>query len=157
MTERTPWFVPGPAVERVGVRERVTIPRERPRGVILAFLMGATPSATGVDAQTLGVPFNPRDGTFLQFRVLRVLFRVETVGTTASRIALEKSCGAGKFEAQTVVQIELPASEYEHAIANLPTVLRSGDKLRANVVQIGTTSAKWLLQVEIGEVAREDP
>lgn len=145
--------VPTPAVEQHGTAGKiVTIPEDRPRGLVICLMSGFTPGLTGADPVVIALPRNPVTGDRMIFRVQQIRFRMETTGSTSSRILVEISQGSAKFEARTLAGLEVLANEYEETVTQVAQRLKTNDLLRVNVVKIGTSSATWSVLVELGEV-----
>ena len=110
-----------------------------------------TPLIIGPDAAEVPIPYSSIDGvTQVSWSVKRINIRAQTAESVSSSIAIEKSIVAGAFAATEIGRILLPTSSYEAFTGSLSTV-NSGDKMRFNVIQLGT-STNWTLLVEISPI-----
>jgi hypothetical protein len=114
-------------------------------GRVIVFCSAFTPAATGADTGEVTVPSNPSGST--TWNVAAIRLRVQTAGGAPS-ITIEASSAATAFVATTVGSVTLGTGDYEGiTIAGLPTVT-VGDKLRFNVIDLGTAQ-NWTIEVEL--------
>jgi hypothetical protein len=111
-----------------------------------------TPSGTGGDAEEIIVPYHPETGGELVWNVTKAALRVSTSGGSPS-LRWEKFQGAGEFvSAGTLATVTLAADAHEAVVAVSGATIRSGDKVRVNVLATGT-AINWcarLWAVEAG-------
>jgi len=108
-----------------------------------------TPTAIGPDPAELTVPFSNDGITPVNWAVRGIRFRVQTAGGAPS-VRIEKSPGAGLFAPSTVGTVTLGAGAYEgNSVSSLGSVT-SGEKLRFNVLETGT-SEHWTIQVDLAQ------
>jgi hypothetical protein len=106
-----------------------------------------TPTSTGADAAELTVP-HEYDGTLAaDWTVRRVNFRVGTAGGSPS-VQLQKSTSAGVFSPADLVTVTLGSNAYEGYAAGIFGTATSGDKLRMNVLELGTAQ-NWTVTVQL--------
>ena len=112
----------------------------------LVLCAGYTPSGTGGDVAEFIVPYQT-DGSVVSYVLSRVSLRVSVAGGAPS-VEIEKSTGTGIFSAASVGSVTLGVGDYEASeTAGLGTV-QSGDKLRFNVLALGTAQ-NWTVSVEM--------
>ena len=117
--------------------------------MLLCLCAAFTPLTAGPDAAEVAVPYDPADGvTSIAWTLRWIGLRVQTAGG-APAVTIEKSSGTGVFTPTSVGTVTLGAGASEAmATAGLGTV-NSGDKMRFNVVALGTAS-NWTVAVELG-------
>jgi hypothetical protein len=93
------------------------------------------------------------DGAAMTFDLTRMLFRLESPGTTTTTVRVEKSAGGGVFSATptTVGTLTLTAGSYETSTASGLGTVTSGDLLRIVWVAVGTNARGYLVQIEGAE------
>ena len=106
-----------------------------------------TPAALGADAAEIPVPHG-FDGSALLWNTTRFIIRVQTAGS-APAAAIEKSEGNGVFTAISLGTVTLDANAYEGTHIPASGSVASGDKLRFNVLSLGTAQ-NWTVAVELG-------
>ena len=73
--------------------------------------------------------------------------RVADIGSSPS-IAIEKSTGAGIFSATQLTVLTMGSNTYEAASAGIFGTVSSGDKLRMNVLDMGSAQ-NWFVSVQL--------
>lgn len=143
--------IEGRQVERFPSGQSLVIPSP-PRAVTFSFFRGQTPSA-GVQPLVIPVQYSP-DDPFIKytFSLKRATWRVETVGTTDSKVVLQRSPGGNQaFSATDLLTITLPASTYQKTWTEdelKGCQVTSSDLLRLNVSSVGSGSQYWSLWIE---------
>lgn len=107
-----------------------------------------TPFVVGADVGEVTIPYNG-DGTSETFTFTRLVLRVGTAGG-APQIRVELSTATGVFSPSTVgvVTLSSGANEGSTTAGFTTTTCASGNKLRFNVLALGTAQ-NWSVQVEI--------
>jgi hypothetical protein len=111
-----------------------------------------TPVLSGPDAAEYVIPYSPIDGaTPMSWSIKRMTFRAQTTETSQSIVNIERSTGPGTFNPVIIGSITL-ASANEATTGSIATgasaSFTSGDKVRFNVVNIGTAQ-NWTIITEI--------
>ena len=120
-----------------------------PIGRSIALCSAYTPSATGVDAAEVPVPFSPVDGSSsINWNVKRLSIRAQTSETTTSSVIIEKSIVSGLFSSTTIGTVTLPSGAYENSTTGSLGTVNSGDKIRFNVSTLGTAT-NWTVVTEL--------
>jgi hypothetical protein len=120
-----------------------------PKRIVVFDWYGTMPTVPGV-SQVLQVPYI--NGVSTTFNVQKIIFRVETPGSTASIAALQKSPSGSVFSSTTIGTITLPAADYDEEITSSLGTVVSGNLLRVQFNQIGTGAQSYLIQMEAQEV-----
>ena len=106
-----------------------------------------TPTAIGADAAEVPVPHG-YDGSVIAWNAKLFTIRVQTAGSMPSA-AIERSEGVGGFVATSLGTVTLAMNAYEGSYAPSSGTVNSGDKLRFNVLDVGTAQ-NWTVAVELG-------
>lgn len=108
-----------------------------------------TPFVTGPDVAEVTIPYNG-DGSSETFTITRLVFRVGAAGGSP-QIQVELSTASGVFMPMTVGIVTLGSGANEGATTSgfTTATCASGNKLRFNILALGTNSANWCIQVEI--------
>ena len=106
-----------------------------------------TPSGTGPDAGQVVVPYDGDGVTVVTWTVRRLTLRVATAGGAPS-VAIEKSTGSSGFSPSTLSTVTLASDTNEGSVTGSLGTVQSGDKLRFNVLSLGTAQ-NWTVTVEI--------
>jgi hypothetical protein len=117
-------------------------------GKSIVFCAGFTPQAAGADTAELVVPYSPLDGTTaFSWSTRRLVVRVQTSGSQ-SDVSFEKSTVSGGFSAVAIGTVSLPFGAFEAAATAGLVGVNSGDKMRFNVLNLGTAQ-NWTVIAEI--------
>lgn len=122
-----------------------------PLGRSIVLCAGYTPVLPGADIAEYVIPYHPQgDGTVpLDWNIKRFTIRAQTIETSQSVVNIEKFSGSGIFVGTVVGSLTLPALAYEAYSSSFTSAsLTSGDKIRFNVVSLGT-SQNWTIITEI--------
>jgi hypothetical protein len=117
------------------------------RCALLVLCAAYTPTTTGPDAAQVVVPHEFDGSQVIDWTVRRVTLRVADYGSSPS-IAIEKSTGAGAFSATQLTVITLGSNAYESAAAGIFGTVSSGDKMRMNVLDMGSAQ-NWFVSVQL--------
>jgi hypothetical protein len=112
-----------------------------------------TPLVTGPDVAEVYVPYSLVDGSSsLSWSIKRLAWRVQVSESVSSSIYIERSTTTGSFSASYVGSLTLNSNSYEaYNTTGSFQYVNSGDKLRFNVIQLGT-STNWTIITEISSV-----
>lgn len=125
------------------------VKRRLNRSVAMVLFQGFTPPGTGADTVEVDVPYDPEDGTTsLTWNIRRISWRLATAGGAPS-LKVEKSSASTAFSATDVDTLTMGSGDYEVATtAGFDTAtLSSGEKLRINVLDLGSGAAGWTVTV----------
>ena len=105
-----------------------------------------TPVLLGADAAQVTIPYSPTDGSSsINWNVKRLMIRTETIETTGSIINIEKSTVTGPFSAITIGTVNLMSGSYEGATTGSLGSVTSGDKIRFNILTLGTATNETMI------------
>lgn len=122
------------------------------RGIVIALCEAFTPAATGPDTAEVPVPYAPDGQSVIVWAVSRFNVRVVMAGTS-SAVNLEKSSGTGPFAPFTLASVTISGAANEaHAVGNSGLPVKSGEKLRFNVITLGSAQ-NWTITVELRATA----
>lgn len=119
-----------------------------PSGRAVGLCAAYTPLVTGADAAEIPIPYNTDGTTPITWNIKRINMRVQVSESVSSSVAIEKSNVAGVFTATEIGRILLPATSYEAFTGSISSTIASGEKMRFNVIELGTAQ-NWTLLVEI--------
>jgi hypothetical protein len=88
------------------------------------------------------------EGASMTFNLTRILFRLNTPGTTSTTMHVEKSSGGGAFSGSTVGGVTLTAGSYEGEDTTSLGSVTSGDLLRLVWDTVGTNARDYTVEVE---------
>jgi hypothetical protein len=88
------------------------------------------------------------EGTSMTFDLTRILFRLETPGTSSTTVHVEKSSGGGAFSGSTVGTVTLTAGTHEGTDTTSLGSVSSGDLLRIVWDTVGSGARGYLVTVE---------
>jgi hypothetical protein len=88
------------------------------------------------------------EGASMTFDLTRILFRLNTPGTTSTTMHVEKSSGGGAFSGSTVGGVTLTAGSYEGEDTTSLGSVTSGDLLRLVWDTVGTNARDYTVEVE---------
>ena len=132
----------------VAARRGLGVPPPAPLVKHVMLFTAYTPLATGADMAEVTVPYAADGRTEIRWIVRRIELRVVTAGGTPA-VQIEKSTGSGAFSAVILGSVALADGTYENqTIGDLGTVL-TGDKLRANILNLGVGALNWTVIVEL--------
>lgn len=89
----------------------------------------------------------------MTFDLTRILFRLNTPGTTSTTMHVEKSSGGGAFSGSTVGGVTLTAGTYEGEDTTSLGTVTSGDLLRLVWDTVGVNARDYTVEVEGVEAA----
>lgn len=114
---------------------------------VLVLCAAFTPTATGVDVAEYPVPF--KDSNIIVYNLNRIVLRLQTLGgiNTAS---IEKFTGTAAFSSVGIGTVTATATNFEGTTTTGLGTFASGEKLRFNVVGLGT-GQNWTLSIESKE------
>lgn len=139
-------------VELVGLevlKRKLNYQFSPPHPICLVLRSEFNPGAPGVDVVEIPVPYAVNGVDILTFNVSRITLRVGTAGGQPS-IRIQKSVDAGVFNPVTVGDITLALGAYQGSESTGLGTVNSGDKLRVNVLAIGTATY-WTITVELAQ------
>lgn len=117
------------------------------RCALMVLCSAFTPVATGPDAAEVVVPYEFDGSQSVDWTVRRLTLRVASAGSSPS-IALERSTTAGAFNAINLTTLTIGSNAYEGATYGIFGTVTSGDKLRMNVLDLGTAQ-NWFVSVQL--------
>jgi hypothetical protein len=123
-------------------------PPTQARTVMLDWF-GALPAAVGA-TQTLRVPYI--NGSLRTFTLQRLTLRVETTGSSATSITLQKSSAGSTFIPTSIGTASVGSGVNEDSETTSLGTVQSGDIVRVNFTAIGVGAASYLVQMEALEV-----
>lgn len=131
-----------------------TIRAKRP--LVINFMSGFTPTASGADTNIIRIPDSATDGTTaLTYIPKEFHIRVETPSAGTSTIQLEKYTGTSAFSGTAVTVLSITGGAvYEvqsSVFANAGLAITSGDKLRLNFTALNATHANFSVTLELEE------
>lgn len=136
-------------VEKRGPRRRV----RAPHALTLTFFAGYTPTATGVDAVELPIPYLPSDRTErhrTQWRVARMMLHVATAGGAPGLQYEYSEKTNAPFSSVVLGTLYLGTGEntvYGHSAEPV----QSGGFARTTILALGTAS-RWTATLDLEEV-----
>ena len=120
-----------------------------PIGRSIVLCSAYTPTAVGVDAAEVPVPFSPIDGSSsINWNVKRLSIRAQTSETLSSSVIIEKSITTGFFSSTVIGTVTLLSGAYENATTGSLGTVYSGNKIRFNVDALGT-AINWTVVTEL--------
>jgi hypothetical protein len=119
-----------------------------PSGRAVGLCAAYTPLSIGADAAEIPIPYNTDGITPITWAIKRINIRTQISESISSSIAIEKSNGNGIFSATEIGRILLPSTSYETFTGSISSTIASGEKIRFNVIELGTAQ-NWTLLVEI--------
>lgn len=111
-------------------------------------IFGTIPGAPG-PTQVLRVPFV--NGVSRIFDVDRLFLRVETVGSSATTVHLEKSSSPSAFVPVYIASVTVGAGDNEGETTGTLGTVQSGDLVRMNFIAIGAGAASFYAEFEAAE------
>jgi hypothetical protein len=124
----------------------VDVLAQKGRSVVVVLCERHTPLA-GPDVVEAFVPHEWDGEELADWVVTRASVRVATSGGAPS-VQFEKSSGAGIFIPTPITTVTLGNGAYEAAVSGVSGTVTSGDKLRMNVLEVGSAE-NWYVSVQL--------
>jgi hypothetical protein len=112
---------------------------------LLAQLYGPMPGSLGASGM-YRIPYIA--GASVTFTLSRVSLHLETAGSTATTLLLEKSTAGGLFVGSTVATLTLAAAAIQVDVTSSLGALQSGNLIRWRWTALGTGAQSFLAQLE---------
>lgn len=114
---------------------------------LMVMCSAFTPATTGPDSGQVVVPYEFDGSQSIAWTVRRATLRVADAGSAVS-VAIEKSTGPGVFSGTQLTVLALGSNTYETANAGIFGTVSSGDKMRMNILDMGSAQ-NWFVSVQL--------